>query len=307
MNQIRAMRVFIRVAELGSLTAASKDLGYSRGMASTILAELESYLGVRLLERNTRAARLTDEGALYAERARTILTEIEALEDEVGAAEKAAAGHLRIQVPPGLLRLVIAPDLPRFFADHPKITLDLLSRNTVPDFVGDRLDAAIFVGDLPDSRLVSRTVAHIPLLTLGAPDYLSRRGIPKAPSDLAGHDCIGILSSATDRRSDWSFGNSREILRITPAGSLALENADAAVAAAVGGLGLIQIASYLVYREVTSGKLVPVLDDWRPPAFDARLVLPPGRLRPRKLKVFENFLIDTGQRFRDRWNIREIS
>ena len=305
MNQVRAMRVFLRVAELGSLTAGSEDLGYSRGMASSILAELETYLGVRLLERTTRALRLTDEGALYAERARTILAEIEALEDEVGAAETEAAGHLRLQIPPGILRLVIAPDLPHFFARHPKITLDILSRNTPPDFVTDRLDAAVFVGALPDSTLVSRTVAHIPLMTLAAPAYLERRGTPLTPGDLAGHDTIGILSSATGRRAEWVFARSGETRRLLPEGPLALENADAAVVAAVGGLGLIQIASYLVWREVTSGKLVPVLDDWRAPAFEARLVLPPGHHRPRKIRAFETFLVETGQRFRTRWNIRD--
>ena len=127
------MRVFLRVADLGSLTAASADLGYSRGMASTILNELETYLGVRLLERTTRAARLTEEGVLYAERARAILADIEALEDEVGASETRPRGHLRVQVPPGLLRIVVAPALPQFFADYPDVTLELLSRNRIPD------------------------------------------------------------------------------------------------------------------------------------------------------------------------------
>ena len=307
MNQIRAMRVFLRVAELGSLTAASADLGYSRGMASAILNELEAYLGVRLLERTTRATRLTEEGALYAERARAILAEIEALEDEVGAAEKMPRGHLRVQMPPGLLRIVVAPELPRFFTEYPDVSLELLSRNRVPDFVGDRLDAAVFVGELPDSALISRGLGRIPLLTLAAPTYLERRGIPAAPADLSGHETIGILSSQTGRPSPWSFRNGGTTETFHPAGTLAIENADAAVVAAAGGLGIVQIASYLVFGEVKSGRLVTVLDNWRPAAFEARLLMPTGRLRPRKLRVFETFLIEAGKCFRDRWQIRDVA
>lgn len=306
MNQICAMRVFLRVAELGSLTAASADLGYSHGMASAILRDLETYLGVRLLERTTRATRLTEEGVLYAERARAILAEIEALEDEVGAAERKPRGRLRVQIPPGLLRLVVAPELPRLFEAHPEVTLDLTSRNMIPDFVGDRLDAAVYVGDLPDSTLVSRTVGHIPLITLAAQDYLERCGTPVTPEDLARHDTIGVMAAATGRASPWSFRKGDQTRRFIPKGRLAVEEVGAAVTAAAGGLGIVQLASYQVYNEVRSGKLVQVLEDWRPDAFEVRLLMPSGRLRPRKLRVFEDFLIDTGKRFRERWRVRRI-
>lgn len=306
MNQIRAMRVFLRVSELGSLSAASADLGYSHGMASSILNELETYLGVRLLERTTRAARLTEEGALYARRAREILAQIEALEDEVGASEKRPRGVLRVQIPPGLLRLVVAPDLPRFFADWPEVHLELLARNDVPDFVADRLDAAVFVGELPDSALVARKVGQVPLITLAAPDYLARRGTPGTPADLKDHDTVGVMASATGRASPWSFEKDGVSERFVPSGPLVVEEVGAAVTAATGGLGIVQLASYLAFGEVRSGRLVPVLDDWRPGAFEVRLVLPPGGLRPRKLRAFEDFLVGASQRFRKRWGIREI-
>lgn len=306
MNQIRAMRVFLRVAELGSLTAASADLGYSHGMASSILSELESYLGVRLLERTTRGARLTEEGAIYAERARGILAQIEALEDDVGGAEKIPRGTLRVQIPPGLLRLVVAPELPGFFAEYPEVRLELMARNVVPDFVGDRLDAAVFVGDLPDSAMVARNVGLVPLITLAAPGYLARRGAPETPADLAAHDTVGVMASATGRASPWTFRKGDATERFTPLGPLIVEEVGAAVTAATGGIGIVQLASYLAYNEVRSGRLVPVLDDWRPGAFDVRLVLPPGGLRPRKLRVFEDFLVAASERFRARWGIRDI-
>lgn len=307
MNHVRAMRIFVRVAELGSLTAASQDLGYTRGMASAIVKELETHLGTRLLERTTRAIRLTDAGLQYAERARTILAEIDTLEDEIGASEKTPAGHLRIQIPAGLARLVVAPELPRFFQTYPGITLDILSRNAVPDFVADRLDAALFVGDLPDSNFRTRTVGRIPILTLAAPEYLAQRGTPETPADLAAHDTIGIISTVTGRTVDWLFRQGKSTIRVHPEGHLAIENAEAAVVAASAGLGLVQVASYLVYRDVRAQRLVPVLTACQPPAPEIRLLAPASALKPRKLRVFEDFLVDTGKRFRRTWNIRKVA
>jgi LysR family transcriptional regulator for bpeEF and oprC len=307
MNQIRAMRVFLRVAELGSLTAASADLGYSRGMASSILNELEAYLGVRLVERTTRATRLTAEGAHYADRARDILAQIEALEDEVGGSEKEPVGHLRVQIPPGLLRVVLAAELPDFFRRYSGITLEILSRNALPDFMADRLDAAVFVGDMPDSSLVSRRLSLMPLITVAAPGYLARNATPATPDDLTGHALISLISSRTGLPIRWRYGRGAAAVELSPAPRLAVESADTAIAAAVGGIGIMQVTSYLVWSHVREGRLVPILDDWRPASAEARLVMPPGRHRPKKLKAFEDFLVEAGRRFRKKWRITDVT
>ena len=306
MDSLRAMRVFLRVAELRSLTAASQDLGYARGAASAIVKELEAHLGVQLLERTTRKLRLTEEGQHYAERARAILADVASLEEDVGRAERAARGLLRVQMPPGLARRIVAPALRRFADAYPEVTLEILSRNAVPDFVTDRLDAAVFVGDLPDSSLIARPVGRIPSLTVAAPAYLARAGTPAHPGDLARHRAITILSSATGQPVPWRFRRGDESSAFVPTGPVAFEGSDAAVSAAVAGLGLVQLGSYLVYDEVRSGALVPVLTDWRAPAAEARLLHPPHRLKPMKLRAFEEFLIDLNQRVRKRWNIRSV-
>lgn len=300
------MRVFLRVAELGSLTAASEDLGYARGAASAIVKDLEAYLGVQLLERTTRNLRLTDDGQHYAERARAILSDITGLEDEIGAAERRARGLLRVQIPPGLARRVVAPALHRFFDAHPEVTVQIVSRNAVPDFVADRLDAAVYVGDLPDSSIVARPVGRIPFLTVAAPSYLARAGTPGHPGELAHHRTIAILSSATGQPVPLRFRRGDDDISVAPEGPVAFEGSDAAVAAAASGLGLVQLASYLVYDDVKSGALVPVLSDWRAPAAEARLLHPPHRLKPKKLRVFEDFLLDLNTRFRRKWNITSV-
>ncbi len=306
MDRLKAMRVFLRVVELGSFTAASDDLGYARGAASATVKELEAHLGVPLLERTTRNLRLTEEGELYAERARTILSDIDDLEQQVGEAEREARGLLRVQIPPGIARRIVAPALRRFSAAHPRVSVQVLTRNAIPDFVTDRLDAAIYVGDLPDSGMMARPVGAIPYILVASPAYLAREGTPDHPSDLSRHKTIAILSSATGQPVPLTFRRGEQVIQVTPVGPVAFEGADAAVAAAVSGMGLVQLASYLVYDEIRSGTLVQVMADWRPPAMTARLLHPRHRLKPRKLRVFEEFLIDLNRRFRERWNVRDV-
>lgn len=305
MDHLRAMRVFLRVAELGSLTAASEDLGYAKGAASAILKELERHLGVQLVERTTRSLRLTEDGRAYAERARKILDDVTMLEDDIGSAERSPRGLLRVQIPPGLARAILAPALPSFIETYPEVEVHILSRNSLPDFVGDRLDAAVFAGEVPDRDLTARSVGRLPVLTVASPAYLAARGAPKVPADLANHATVAILSSATGAPVPWRFREGEEAVVQMPRGPLAFESAEAGVAAASRGGGLLQVASYLVYNEIRSGRLVPVLNSFRPQGVELRILHPRHRLKPRKLRVFEDFLIELNETTRRKWRISE--
>ncbi|PWW03428.1 LysR family transcriptional regulator [Hoeflea marina] len=306
MDHLKAMRVFERVAERASLAMASEDLGLSRGSASAIVSQLERHLGVQLLERNTRSLRLTEDGLRYLERARGILGEVELLEEEIGSAEHAARGRLRIQAPSGLVRLVIAPSLPGFFADHPQVELELLSRNSLPDFVGDQIDAALVVGELPELDIVARHVGRIPFVTVASPAYLARSGEPASPEDLARHACISALSTVNGARVPWRFRIGEDTVPVAINGPAAFESGDSAVASAVRGLGVLQLASYLVYDEIRAGRLRTILDGFRPPGRDLNIVHPRHRLKPKKLRVFEDFLLQLNLRTRQKWGIRQV-
>ena len=305
MDHIRAMRVFVRVAERGSLSGASDELGYARGAASNILKDLEQYMGVQLLERTTRKIRLTEEGRIYVERARAILADITDLEEEIGAAERRPRGRLRIQIPPGLTRRVVAPALPGFARDYPGIELEILSRSDLPDFVGLRLDAAVVVGSLPDLDIVARSLGHLPVLTVAAPAYLEARGTPRVPADLAGHDCLRAISTATGNPVDWRFRENERDVRMAVRGSLAFESPDAAVAAVRQGGGILQIGSYLVHDDIVSGRLLTVLDGFRPEGSAIHIVHPRHRRKPLRLKAFEDFLSDLNLHVRKAWNLRD--
>ncbi|KGF68778.1 hypothetical protein LL06_14720 [Hoeflea sp. BAL378] len=305
MDQLKAMKVFQRVAERGSLSAASLDLGLSRGGASAVLTELEKYLGVQLIERTTRSLRLTEDGLYYLEKARAITEAVANLEDEVGSAERQPRGRLRVQIPAGLAAMAVAPALPEFLAAYPQVDLEILSRDGVPDFVGDQIDAAVLVGAVPEIDIVARPLGRIPVMTVASPLYLGSRGTPASTEDLARHQCIAIISSVSGRPVPWRFRVGGEEISVAVQGRLAFETAPAAVIAARRGAGILQLASYLVYSEVRAGSLVPVLDSFRPGSSEMFLAHPRHRLKPRKLKVFEQFLIELGPRTRQKWGVRQ--
>lgn len=306
MDQIRAMRVFLRVAERGSLSAASTDLGLARGAASAIVAELERYLGVQLIERTTRSLRLTDDGLYYRDRARTIVAEVESLEDEVGGAERQPRGRLCVQIPAGLARLVVAPALPRFMESYPDIRLEIFTRNALPDFIGEEIDAAVVVGQVPVLDIVARSVGRIPYLTVASPGYLADHDTPESPEDLERHACIPVLSSTTRHPVPWRFCVDGQAVSVEVAGQVAFESSEAAVAAAVRGAGILQLASYLVFEEIRSGRLVPVLGDVRPQAQQLYVVHRKHRLKPKKLRVFEEFLIELNAETRRKWRVTSV-
>ncbi|MCW3782806.1 LysR substrate-binding domain-containing protein [Defluviimonas salinarum] len=305
MDHLRAMRLFLRVAELGSLSAASTDLGYARGAASTIVAELERHLGVQLLERTTRRMRLTEDGARYLDRARRILAEVEELEDDIGAAERSPRGRLCVQMPPGIARIIVAPALPGFLAAHPEMELEILVRSDMPDFVGMRLDAAVILGPPPERDVVARPVTRLPMITVAAPAYLERAGVPKHPDDLARHACLPRLPRDATPPPPWHFRIGGRDVTIPVRGPLLFDSVEPAIAAARHGAGLLQLASYLVYSDIRAGRLVTVLDAFRPAGLPVHIVHPRHRLKPRKLRVFEDFLIGLDRGFRRQWNIRD--
>lgn len=306
MDQFRAMSIFRRVAERGSFSAASADLGLARGAASAVVAQLERRLGVQLIERTTRSLRLTDDGRAYLDRAIQILDELHALEDDVGSAERKPRGRLRVQIPAGLARLVVAPALPGFFEAYPEVELELLSRNGVPDFVGERIDAAIVVGELPDIDITCRVIGSIPFVTVAAPSYLERAGIPATPADLGAHECLPFLSSVTYEKLPWRFRVPEGEITVQVRGPATFESNETAVAAAVKGLGIMQLASYLVYHPVRDGQLSPILETFRPSSATMRLVQPRHRFKPRKLRVFEDFLMELNVTTRRKWGVAEV-
>lgn len=290
MDRIRAMKVLLRTVERGSFAAASQDLGLSHGAASAIVKELEQYLGVTLLHRTTRSLRATDEGERYIARARLLLAELQELEEDTSGAGREPRGLLRVQLPAGMARLLVAPALAEFASLHPELRIEVISGAGVPDFQRDRLDAAVYIGELPDRDLIRVSLGRVPLMTVASPDYLDRCGTPETAPDLAAHDCIGILSGTTGQILDWRFCDRGRMFTqpITP--RISFDGSDPAVAAAMQGAGILQMISFLVAAEIDRGKLVPMLTEWLYPGPDIALIHPRLSRKPQKLVAFERFL-----------------
>ncbi|SOE17523.1 LysR family transcriptional regulator [Hoeflea halophila] len=307
MDHLKAMKVFQRIAERGSLSAASLDLGLSRGGASAVLSELEAYLGVQLIERTTRRLRLTEDGRHYLERSRSITEAVQILEDEIGAAERQPRGRLRVQIPSGLTAMALAPAVNSFMETYPHIELDILSGDAVPDFIGQQIDAAVIIGSVPEADIVARPLGRIPSTTAAAPRYIERHGVPATVADLSRHRCVAAIIPGSGQRAPWRFHIAGKDAQLRVDGRLAFESPMAAVAAAVWGAGIVQFASYLLYSDIRAGRLVEVLEDARPRGVGLHLVHPRHRLKPKKLKIFEQFLRQLDVETRQKWRIKAVS
>ncbi len=206
MDRIGDIGLFLRVLDLGSISAAARSLDLSVAVASQRLQRLERELGVRLLHRTTRRLHATPEGAVLAEQGRALVDDLEALGTSLRQAGTGVSGTLRVTTSSSFGRLYISPLLPAFLAQHPGLTLSVNLTDNVLDLVSAGFDLAIRIGALDDSTLVARRLANNRRLLCAAPDYLRRRGTPRAPQDLARHDCL-VLVGSQGRQDIWRLGD----------------------------------------------------------------------------------------------------
>lgn len=308
MDQLRAIRTFIRVVERGSFSLAASDLGLSHGMASSMVKQLEARLGVELIRRTTRRMALTEEGMQYLETARRLVQELDDVEEEISRSGKAARGSLVVQAPSAFSRLLLAPSLGEFLSRHDELSFSLLSRDKLPDLIAEQIDMLIYTGELPDSSLVSRALSRFPIITVAAPSYLERNGIPETPDDLERHDLISIISATNGRPLDWWFSKSSKSILRSYRARLSFENSETAIAAAVNGVGICQNISYAVSAHIATGTLVPILNDWRPDGPVVKLVTRAYARVPARLRLFGAYLEEVvrEQRLKDEAILRGV-
>jgi len=291
-NAANEMAVFARVVERGSFAAAAQDLGLTASAVSKLISRLESRLGVRLINRTTRRLALTAEGLTYLKRSREILTAIEAAETELGAARLSPRGHLRVHAPPVMIGDHFAQALSDFLSRYPRLTIEFLVANRVVDLVSENVDVAMRTGHLPDSSLVACKIINLSQIVCASPDYLARHGRPLVPTDLALHPCLTLSSMSAP--ATWSFEKDGETVAVEVSGPVRADSSDVLVRLAVEGVGIIRLGELAVARALISGALVPLLQDVQVnEGYPLWAVLPPGRQRSPKVKVFLEFLAET--------------
>ena len=219
MDRFTAMHSFVRVASLRSFARAAGELGVAPATVTAHVQHLERLLGVRLLERNTRSLRLTEEGAVYFEHCCRTLEEMRQVEGRLASGGPALRGVLRADVPVVLGRRLIAPRLPAFLGRHPQLALHLSMENRSQDLIGRGWDCAIRIAALPDSSLIARRLGVIRWITCAAPEYLARAGEPRSPAELARHNCL--LNTHYPDPDQWLYQREHELFRVEVGGGLA--------------------------------------------------------------------------------------
>ena len=292
MDQLTGLVAFARVVEANGFTAAAGRLGLSKAAVSKQVARLEDRLGVRLLHRSTRRLHLTEAGRDFYERARRIMAEVEEAEHAASSQQESPRGLLRVNAPVSFGVSHLAPVLARFMRRWPELRVEMVLSDRLIDLIEEGFDLAVRVAALPDSSLVARRLCAARQVVCAAPAYLAEHGRPRAPRDLARHDCL--IYSYLSTGDEWRFldadGNP---FGVRVAGRLRANNGDALRHAAVAGLGILYVPEFLVAAELASGTLRPVLEEWRTPDGAVHAVYPPGRPVGAKLRVFVDFLVET--------------
>lgn len=292
LDRITGLRVFQRVASLGSLSAAARALSMSQTMATKHMAALEDRLGVKLLHRTTRKLTLTDAGRSYLKSIERVLLDLEEADAGVARDGVEARGTLRLNAPVSFGIREIAPLMPEMLRKYPLLSLDLGLNDRHVDLVEEGWDLAIRIGTLADSTLVARRLAPCPMVVCASPSYLAARGTPRRIADLAAHDCLGYTLSRTIGADTWSFGGATRA-SIAVNGTMRANNGDALVLAAVAGMGIVYQPAFLVTREIQSGLLVPLELDHPPLQLGGIYALyPADRRPPAKVRIAIDFLAE---------------
>ena len=287
MDKLTSMNVFVRVAKAGSFAGGARELGISRAMATKHIMQLEGSLGTRLFNRTTRSLSLTDVGGSYLERCQQVLLDVEEMEAAVTHLQTEPRGVLKISAPPVIGATHIAFAIAEFLKIHTDLSVELILQGTPGDMIDEGIDLAIYLGALNDTSMVARKLVSSTLVVCASPGYLEEYGVPKSPADLVNHSCL--VNWASTPRNKWQFKGENGYTAINVSGRMQANVADAIRTAAIGGLGLVMLASYVVGKDIEKGKLKVVLEDYALPPLDIYAVYPHRKYLSAKVRRFMDF------------------
>ena len=285
MDRLAAMETFVRVVETGSFSAAARQLRVGQPAVSKSVAQLEEFLGVRLLVRSTHGLAPTEAGLVYLSRARRALEEAAEAELAARGAGAGLKGRLRISAAVTFARIHLIPLLPKFLARNPDLDLEIILDDRQVDLVQEGIDVALRMGKLTDSALTARRIAKCRRLVLGTPAYFDRAGIPSTPAELGRHRAIIYLQEG----GVWSFRRESSELTVTVQSRLRVTAAEGVRAAVLADMGLTIVSEWMFSPELRSGVVHAVLPEWSLPPLDLWAMLPTGRATTAKARAFVDF------------------
>lgn len=291
MDRFIAMRVFADVAQSGSFSASAQRLDMSRAMVTRYVAQMEQWLGARLLQRTTRRVTLTDAGEQALRRSLQLLELVEQVEAEVAPADGVLRGQLRLTSSMSFGHAHLAAALCDFLAQHPQLKIDLDVGDRALNLVEARIDLAIRISAEPDPALIARPLAACESVLVASPDYLARHGRPQQPADLATHRCLGYANFG---RSTWRLSRHGETQEVSVATPFTANEATVLLQAAAAGGGVALQPTYLTGPLLADGRLETVLADWQPQRLTVYALYPSRRHLPPAVRALLDFLV---QRF----------
>ncbi|CAB3649172.1 LysR family transcriptional regulator [Trinickia soli] len=293
MDTLQNMRVFVRVVESGSFTAAAQHLSTTTAYASRAVSDLEAHLHTRLLNRTTRRIALTQAGERYLQRCQQILAYVEEAEAEAGDAHARPSGKLRLHVMASFGTHYIVPAVGRYQRRYPDVSVEMTLAQRIPDLLDEGIDVSIVLGyDLPDSGLISQRLGSVFSIACASPSYLERRGVPRTPADLATHDCLRIVTPASvfDK---WNFDgpNGTETFTVS-APTFQVNGADSMAVAVREGMGVAVLPTYAAMRWLKSGELVWILPEYTSMPLNIYALYPSRQYLDAKIRTWVDFLHD---------------
>jgi DNA-binding transcriptional LysR family regulator len=288
MDTVESMRLFTRIVERRSFTAAAEDFGLSQSGVTKAIKQLEERLGAQLLQRTTRRVRPTLDGEAYYRQCVDILGAI--AEAEAGLSGAKPQGLLHIDVHGTLARYFMLPGLPAFLAEYPGIRLRIDEGGRLVDLVREGVDLMLRAGHPADSPMIGRRIALLESGTFASPDYLARHGRPTSPDDLAGHQMIGFISTATDEPVSLQFRSGDKLRSVMLPSVVTISNPETNVACARLGLGLFQVPHYRVAADLQAGSLVEILPRYPAPQMPVYVLYPKSRQLSARVRVFIDWL-----------------
>lgn len=288
MDHMAGLGAFMQAAETRSFVAAGRQLGVSASAVGKAIARLEQRLGVRLFHRSTRSITLTPEGAMFLDRCRRIVCEIEAAELELSQRQGAPRGKLRVSLP--LVGMLLMPAIGTFVRTYPEIELDLDFTDRLVDVIDEGFDAVIRTGEVSDSRLMTRVVGTFQQCLVAAPRYLKERGTPQTPKDLLNHACLHHKFPSTGKLERWPLHADGRPLDIELPATVVVSTIEPLLSLAEQGVGIACLPDFAVARQIEDETLVPLLQDHTENAGTFRLLWPSTRFASPKLTAFTEFI-----------------
>jgi DNA-binding transcriptional LysR family regulator len=289
MDRLDSMRIFVRVAELGSFSAVARQMDVARSVVTRQVAALEAHLGVKLISRSTRSLTLTSAGEIYLARCREIINLVEAAEGGLAEEGSTPRGNLRLSVPLSFGLRQLMPLLLDFGRTYPEISLDVDFSDRLVNLIEEGVDVAVRITSGLAPQDVARRIGSSRLMILASPDYLNRHGTPQHPSDLARHECLAYMPS---QNAGWTFLVDGRPTLFPVRGRMRSNNGDALLDAAIRGLGVVSQPSFIAASAVEAGWVKPVLEDFPMPELGIYAVFPSNRYIPHRVRLLVDYLVE---------------